>query len=387
MVQDTLTPVRAEDRLIPRSDLVACTLAFIDCKVPGSTLKENYSIIGPGVTQSEDQVINLPEPHGFNVGAAAMPNGVTNNLHIHYTAEVFLVFRGEWLFRWGVDGKDGEIIGREGDVVSMPTWMFRGFTNVGPDDGWLFTVLGRDDTGGVIWDPRILRGAADHGLYLSRDNTLIDTSTGAPKPADEDLIRPLDADFIASLRHVPAEEMLSRITTKAERIWSDRALLDTVLPGHAAALASVIGPGMTEDRTSKSKVMVPHGFSVEWLRIEPGQTVGPYRVGVKQVFILKTGQIAMTLGRDNEASRCVMGAWDTFSAPEDIWRTLRAEGDESVEIIVVTAGDARPRIEWDAVIVASAWDAGVGRDPNGYLAPADLLPFDAAPGRSDLARK
>ena len=61
---------------------------------PGSHLKENYSLIGPGVTSSADQVINLREPHGFNIGAAAMPNGITNNLHIHFTAEVFLVLQG-----------------------------------------------------------------------------------------------------------------------------------------------------------------------------------------------------------------------------------------------------------------------------------------------------
>ncbi|MEZ5752163.1 MAG: hypothetical protein R3D60_09380 [Paracoccaceae bacterium] len=85
----------AEKRHVRRTDYVSCTVAFIDCKKPGSHLKENYSIIGPGVTSSAEQVINLPEAHGFNIGAAAMPNGITNNLHIHFTAEVFMVYRGE----------------------------------------------------------------------------------------------------------------------------------------------------------------------------------------------------------------------------------------------------------------------------------------------------
>lgn len=141
---DSPVPIPAEvarSRLVRRADLVACKLAFIDCKLPGSEQKENYSIIGAGVTESPDQVVNLREPHGFSLGVAAMPPGVTNNLHIHYTAEVFMIFSGEWLFRWGADGKDGEIIGRAGDVVSIPTWIFRGFTNIGSDDGWIFTCL------------------------------------------------------------------------------------------------------------------------------------------------------------------------------------------------------------------------------------------------------
>ena len=168
-----------------------CSLAFIDCKMPGSLLKQNYSIIGAGVTQSAEQVVNLDEPHGFALGVAAMPHGVTNNLHVHYTAEVFMIFRGEWLFRWGADGKDGEIVGRAGDVVSIPTWIFRGFTNIGADDSWIFTALGRDKSGGVIWDPEILAGAAEHGLYLTRDNMMVDTATGAAKPSDDDLMPPL----------------------------------------------------------------------------------------------------------------------------------------------------------------------------------------------------
>ena len=54
--------------------------------LPGSHLKQNYSLIGPGVTQSSEQIVNIHEPHGFNIGAAAMPKGVTNNLHLHFTA-------------------------------------------------------------------------------------------------------------------------------------------------------------------------------------------------------------------------------------------------------------------------------------------------------------
>ena len=158
----------ASTRLIRRGDMVACKVAFIDCKMPGSDAKENYSLIGPGVTQSADQVVNITEPHGFSLGVAAMPPGTTNNLHVHYTAEVFMIYSGTWVFRWGADGTDGEIVGKAGDVVSVPTWIFRGFSNVGNDDGWIFTALGGDDTGGIIWHPSILRTAAQHGLFLTK---------------------------------------------------------------------------------------------------------------------------------------------------------------------------------------------------------------------------
>ena len=362
----------AQSRLVRREDFVSCHVAFIDCKLPGSTLKENYSIIGAGVTQAEDQVVNLVEDHGFAIGAAAMPNGVTNNLHVHYTAEVFMIFKGEWLFRWGADGKKGEFVGRAGDVLSMPTWMFRGFTNIGPDDGWIFTALGRDDTGGVIWHPEILRGAAEHGLYLRKDNMMVDLSTGAAKPDEADLLQPLTDEFVATLHHPSVEEMRARITTAEERAWSDRALLQSVLPGHRAAMAPVIGWGMNQDRTARPKVTNPHNFSVEWLQIEPGQSIGPFRVAPKQVLIIASGSVSIGL---EDGSSVVANPWDVFSVPANMWRTLTSVGEEPVVMTVTTAGDARAEIEWSADTLRAAEQAGWGIDPNGYVAPAHCLPY------------
>ena len=366
--------VRAADRLVKRGDMVACGVAFIDCKLPGSTLKENYSIIGAGVTQSDDQVVNLQDEHGFALGAAAMPHGVTNNLHMHFTAEVFIIFRGEWLFRWGADGREGEIIGRAGDVVSIPTWIFRGFTNIGADDGWIFTALGRDRTGGVVWHPTILNGAAEHGLFLRKNNMMVDVSTGVERPADEELITPLSDEFIGSMRRYSVDEMRGRVTAADERRWSARALLQSTLPGHAAAMAPVIGWGMTEDREAQPKVFNPHGFSVEWLRIEAGASVGPFRIEPKQVLIVQEGAVEVALGLDGD-DRVVADAWDVFSTPGGEWRTLRAVGDGPVTIALVTSGDARAVIEWGEGVEQAAAQAGWGLDPNGYLAPAALLPY------------
>lgn len=364
----------ALDRLIPFEALVPCQLAFIDCKLPGSERKSNYSIIGAGVTQSTDQFVNLAEPHGFALGVAAMPHGVTNNLHMHYTAEVFMVYRGEWTFRWGPDGRDGEVVGRAGDTLSIPTWIFRGFTNTGPDDSWIFTLLGRDESGGVVWHPSILGNAAEHGLYLTRDNMMIDTTTGATKPADDELIVPLTDADIASMQHYSPEQMAQRLVRADELRWSRKALLDHVIPGHGAELAPVIGPGMTEDRLAEPKITNPHGFSLEYMRIAPGETVGPFRLAPKQVLIVRQGTLEVTLGNDAAATSAVAEPWATFAVPADCWRSYRSISSESVVMSVTTAGDARPVIEWDEAIVAAAHAANLGRDPNGYLAPAALLP-------------
>src|SRR6187551_2773706 len=172
-------PVAAEvsseqmaDRTIRRSALVAAENAFIDCRTPGSEQKLNYAIIGSGVSET-DQFINLEIPHGFQLGGAAMPPGVNNSLHMHFTAEVFIVVAGTYVFRWGREQIDGEYIGHPGDIISIPTWVFRGFSNVGGNDNFIFTILGEDETGGLIWEPHVLREAKGHGLHLTVANRLV----------------------------------------------------------------------------------------------------------------------------------------------------------------------------------------------------------------------
>ena len=367
----------AQERLIRRDQYVSCSVAFIDCKKPGSHLKQNYSMIGPGVTTSTDQVINLREPHGFNVGAAAMPHGITNNLHIHFTAEVFLVFKGEWKFRWGPNGDDGEIVGKTGDIVSVPTWIFRGFTNVGPDDGWIFTTLGGDDTGGIIWHPSIIKEAAQYGLYLTKDNFLVDTTKGQEKPADEDLIKVIPDEEIAKLRRYTVDEMRQRIVTREERAWSKDALLDSGLPGHASEMAPVIGYGITQDRNHAPKITNPHGFSNEWLKLPADQSVSRFRVKEKQVLQILTGTVAVTLNGPGEEVEMQAGPWDTASIPAHAWRSIRNLGDTDAEIVVVTAGDGRKTPEWAPEVLEAARAMGRAVDKSGFIARADLLPVYA----------
>ena len=371
----------AQKRLIRREDYVSCALAFIDCKTPGSHLKQNYSIIGPGVTTSADQVVNLREPHGFNIGAAAMPHGIVNNLHIHFTAEVFMVFKGAWKFRWGPEGKDGEITGEAGDIASIPTWIFRGFVNVGPDDGWLFTTLGGDDTGGIIWHPSILAGAAGHGMYLTRDNMLVDTTAGAKKPAEVDLIVPIGADQIAKLRRYGVDDMRARVVAKSERQWSGHALLDSALPGHASAMAPVIGFGITQDRDQQAKIVNPHGFSMEWLKLAPGQSVSRFKIAEKMVLIQFAGVTEAVLNGPGAEIVSPLHALDTLSIPGDVWRSLRNAGDSDAEVLVICSGDQRKHPHFAPDVLERIAATGHALDKSGFIAPAHLLPGHA-PGRN-----
>lgn len=373
----TLTPAQARSRLVAPDDMVSCNLAFIDCKLPGSHLKQNYSFIGPGVTQSSEQVVNIPEPHGFNIGAAAMPKGVTNNLHLHFTAEVFLIHEGTWRFRWGANGEHEAEFSAPA-ILSIPTWIFRGFTNVSKEEtcGMVYTVLGGNNTGGIIWHPSILEAAGEYGLYLSKDNMLIDVNAGDTLPAEPALLEPLGAEAIAALRDYSVEEMCQRAVTAEDRRWSAEGLLDAVLPGHGGQLAPVIGYGMSQDRNSMPSILQPHGFSVEWLRLQAGHHVGRHLCPDIQVVMIFKGTLEVTWNQEGQEVSVTAPERSVVSVPANSWRRYCAVAGD-VECIITTQGDHRKRLYWDDAILQRAREYNRGLDPDGYISRLDILPTAA----------
>ena len=368
-----------ERRTVRRTDWVSCNSAFIDCRTPGSDRKQNYAFIGSGVSQNSDQFVNLTELHGFNLGAAGMPNGVTNNLHLHFTAEVFINFGGTFRIRWGVDGRQGEYVSHDGDVISVPTWIFRGFTNEGPDDGILLTVLGQDVTGGIIWGPSVLRDAESYGLHLTADNRLIDTVAGDVVPLDVPLIKPMKQEFIDELTHYTPEELRQRVIQPGDRTYSRRSFLCTGLPGGNAELALGIGYGMAEDRRAVPRVHEPHSFNLAFLRATPGEGVLRHRHHATQVLTVKSGQWRVTLNEGPAEQSVVLGPQDALSVPAGSWRRFElVETDDpdsqgTGELLVVNSGDGRVRLEWAPEVIEAAFDAGWMLDPNGYLAPVAVM--------------
>ena len=366
-----ITPEALKERYIPFSSLRYSTEAFIDYCIPESKPKYNYALIGPGVSQNASQPVSLREPHGFQVGGVSMPHGKTNPAHMHFTCEVFICTRGEWAIHWGFNPEPATATIGDGDIVSVPTWLYRGFTNIGGDDGFLFTALGGDNTGGVLWGPSTLEAAARQGVYLTEDYRIVDTNRGEQMPQGARRLEPMTPAEIAALRVWPPEEMLRRIVRFADLRWSRHGLLDSGLPGCGAQMAAAVGLGMTQDRDLQAPVANAHGVSIEWLKIPPGGGVSRHLLHEKQVLIAKAGRIgvavATTQGEQVYPLNGTDRAWDTFSLPAGCWRRLVNEGSDEALALVLTAGDHRKRVVWDDATVRAAAEAGLAIDANGYV--------------------
>lgn len=356
-------------RVIQPSSFVADTEAFVDVRLPRAKGKASYSFIGPGVSQNSDQVVNLTVPHGFNIGAATMPHGVVNSPHLHFTAEVFVCTAGHFRFFVGRHGET-EIEVQAGDVLSVPTWTFRGFENLGGDDGWLFTVLGGDDTGGIIWAPEVLREAAETGLYLTTDFELFEAPVGS---APEGCLAPLSDDELGPIDIPTAEELRGCLARPDDLAWSGGATLTSGLAGHQSELARVLGCGVSADRHQRAAIAGAPGFGIDRLRLAPNASLGWHRIDDDAVVFCVDGALEVATRADGVEHVALADDGAVVSLPAGALRDLRNPHDTPLEVVLVTDGDHRSPLRFDADHVEKARQMGTGLDANGNVAPAHLL--------------
>jgi mannose-6-phosphate isomerase-like protein (cupin superfamily) len=322
------------NRLVRYADLRPCTNAFVDARTPGSDKKENFTIIGPGVSENPNQYVHIPEAHGFNIGAARQPGGCLNSQHSHETAEVFVIHSGHWRFLFGVNaGDDGHFDAAPGDVVSVPIHMFRGFKKLDDGVGFLWVVLGQDNPGKVTWAPRVFELAGQYGLVLLKGGRLVDTTTGETVPEG------------AELEDAPNEELIRRLATPSlDKLAEGYVPLGQMTGNPRSPLAGpgveecpVITPTNTRDGFEPGPIVGwwPHGFNLRCLKMATGAVVPAHVRNEEEVIFVHSG----TMEIDTPQGSVIIGAGDTFSTPKALERSFRALSSDGLVAYVVRGGD------------------------------------------------
>ena len=317
-----MTPQQMEARIVRYGDLRPCKTAFIDAHTPGSDQKENFTIIGGGVSESADQHVHIVDTPGFNIGAAGQPPKCRNSLHSHRTAEVFFILKGRWRFFWGRWGKAGEVVLEEGDIINIPTGIFRAFENIGTDYGMIMAILGGDDAGGgVIWAPQVITDAKDYGLVLGANGKLYDTKKGQSLPEG---VPPMPLLTEAELEAFPEPTAAEVVPHHVARYWDLMAL-------SGRQPARVIGPN--------AKLRDRPGFEVELLSRNsiPGT---PYAIGVHEVLMPMRGHWRLTWDQGTTA----LNPGDTCAIPPGLSHSLAPAmtGECSLYRVRATADKAGP---------------------------------------------
>ena len=321
-------------RLVRYADLVPCRTAFIDTRTPGSTEKENFTIIGAGVSESADQHVHITERHGFNIGAARQPFGCVNSQHSHDTAEVFVVHSGHWRLPFGANKEDGFLDIGPGDVASVPIHMFRGFEKLDEGSGFLFTVLGEDNPGKVTWAPAVFEAAADHGLKLAKGGRLIDTSAGDYALNDFEMADPTADDLAAELRTPPLEKLRECVASAAAMVGNP----DSPLAREGVEEAPVITPTTTGDRFKAGPIAGwwQHGFNLRRLTMRSGAYIPNHARAEVEVIFVQNGTLEISWA----SGALTMGAGDTLSVPVGLQHAFRNTASVDLTAFVVRGGDS-----------------------------------------------
>lgn len=316
-------------RVVRYSELVPCLNAFIDTRTPGSETKENFTIIGPGVSENPDQHVHIAEAHGFNIGGARQPPHCVNSQHSHETAEVFVVFSGDWTFNVGERGQDVRVAAGPGTVASIPTGMFRGFTNVGTEPGFLWVVLGGDDPGHVKWAPYVFDMARDYGLVLMEDGSLIDTTVGQTPPPGLSPMPRTTADEVAAMR-IPSPAEVEAVVVRPAAF---AGLPQGPMTGAGVDERCVIGPANPSEGVAAGPLDWPHGFHLRRITMAPGAATARHGRAEPEVVFVQEGSV--TLRWDGGALD--LGPGDTLTTPVGLARTY--ESAEGAVLFVVRGGD------------------------------------------------
>jgi len=314
-----MNELNINNRLVRYGELIPCKTAFIDTHTPGSDQKENFTIIGSGVSENPEQHVHISIPHGFNIGAAGQPPKCNNSLHSHRTAEVFFVLSGRWRFFWGRYGNAGEVILEKGDIFNIPTGIFRGFENIGETYGMLMAILGGDDAGGgVIWAPEVLSEAKKHGLILSEKGKIYDTLKDQKIPNDENEMKPLKDDELKNFPEYTTSEVVPYYVARYLDLYS--------LSSETSC--KVIG--------EKGKIYDKPGFEVEFISDKSKNKYGIYTKDV--VFMPVDGYWRIK----SEIFDIILNPGDTFSLPKNNKYTLEPTKPGIASIYKVIPTDDNP---------------------------------------------
>ena len=314
-----MNELNINNRLVRYGELIPCKTAFIDTHTPGSDQKENFTIIGSGVSENPEQHVHINIPHGFNIGAAGQPPKCNNSLHSHRTAEVFFVLSGRWRFFWGRYGNAGEVILEKGDIFNIPTGIFRGFENIGESYGMLMAILGGDDAGGgVIWAPEVLSEAKKHGLILSEKGKIYDTLKDQQIPNNENEMKPLKDDELKNFPEYTTSEVVPYYVARYLDLYS----LSFETP------CKVIG--------EKGKIYDKPGFEVEFISDKSKKDYGIYTKDV--VFMPVYGYWRIK----SEIFEIILNPGDTFSLPKNNEYILEPTKPGIASIYKVIPTDDKP---------------------------------------------
>lgn len=161
------------------------------------------------------------------------------------------------------------------------------------------------------------------------------------------------------------EAMEAQVARFKHQKSSDKAFIDTRIPGHEREIFSIIGNGVQEDASMRPQIPA-QDFHLAMIRAEPGKGAALHAHLTQEVFMPLTGRWAIFWGPEG-AKELVLEPYDVISLPVHVMRGFRNVSQETAMMLAVVGGNDPGRVGWPASMKAMAEAAGLTLDAEGNL--------------------
>ncbi len=162
-----------------------------------------------------------------------------------------------------------------------------------------------------------------------------------------------------------ADPLAGRVARFAELEGNEALFVDTVIPGYARTIWSIVGRNVGEDR-GQSPAIPAEDFHLAVIRAAPGNGSALHTHTTVEVFMALTGSWQLFYGEDEERE-VVLEQWDVASVPAGVWRGFRNAGDEDAYLLALVGGTDAGRLTWAPKVVEEARRRGKTLDAAGYM--------------------
>ncbi len=162
-----------------------------------------------------------------------------------------------------------------------------------------------------------------------------------------------------------SDPLAGRFARFAELEPSSALFIDTVLPGYARTIWSIIGQNVGEDRNVQPAIP-PDGFHLAIVEAEPGNGSALHTHTTVEVFMALTGTWQVIYGEAGE-HEVTLEQWDVCSVPPGVWRSFLNAGASSGRLLAIVGGTDAGRLTWAPEILEQAQAGGNELDEHGYM--------------------
>ena len=167
------------------------------------------------------------------------------------------------------------------------------------------------------------------------------------------------------------DEMLKHVARFREQKSTDKAFIDTRIPGHEREIYSIIGGSTLEDPDLKPPLEA-HDFHLAIVKCEPGKGAALHSHLTQEVFMPLTGRWAISWGPKGE-KEVVLEPYDVMEVPVHVMRAFRNVGKETGLLLACVSGRDPGKVGWPERMKEMARRAGLELTPDGNfreVAPA-----------------